>query len=240
MNKISALTTPVEFDKSDFPSLLSLTAGTVIARQYRLGEFMGKDDWRVDVTNHKITFGKHLFKKREFDIGLIGTESEYSNTWLWGWANTESGLSEDFVAPSLEAKQALQDCREFGESQLELDELCTGHNLSTVTVGIFDKNVCYYRCPYDGGAMFALIEGLPESIFEPLSLNEIMHRHLDIISSVHCIHRLLAAGLLHQNGYTFTDNGDHIVCEYEGQVLRFDFEKSGEIIRTSNISLNHI
>lgn len=240
MNKISALTTPTEFDKSDFPSLLSLTVGTVVERQYRLGEFMGKDDWRVDVTNHKITFGRHLFKKREFYIGLIGTESEYSNTWLWGWANTESGLSEDFVAPSLEAKRTLQNCREFSESQLELDGLCTGHNLSNVTAGISDKNVCYYRCPYDGGAMFALIEGLPESIFEPMSLNDIMHRHLETIKSFDCMHKLVAAGMLHQNGYAFTDNGDNIVCEYEGQVLRLDFEKCGEIIRTSKISLNNI
>lgn len=109
-----------------------------------------------------------------------------------------------------------------------------------VTVGAEDKNVCYYRCPYDGGAMFVQVEGLPEEVFEPLTLVDIVHQHINIISSSHCSHKLLAAGLLHQNGYKFTDNGSNITSEFGDQVLKLDFEDCGDFVRTSNISLNHI
>ena len=92
MNKISALTTPVEFDSGDFLSVLSLSAGTAIARQNKFGELIGNDNWNVDIRERTITFGN-----RVFEIGIIGSESEYSNTWLWGWAHTESGLPDNNV-----------------------------------------------------------------------------------------------------------------------------------------------
>ena len=235
MNKISALTTPVEFDSGDFLSVLSLSAGTAIARQKKFGELIGNDNWNVDIRERTITFGN-----RVFEIGIIGSESEYSNTWLWGWAHTESGLPENAAAPSRRAKRSLPNCPEFTEGKFELDELHNGHNLSMTTIGVSAKNVCYYRCPYEGGALFVQIDGLPDEIFEPLSLNEIARQHVEIISSLYCSHKLLAAGLLHQNGYSFTDNGNNITCEYNNQLLKFDFENYGDIMQTSNISLNHL
>ena len=68
MNKISALTTPVEFDSGDFLSVLSLSAGTAIARQNKFGELIGNDNWNVDIRERTITFGN-----RVFEIGIIGS-----------------------------------------------------------------------------------------------------------------------------------------------------------------------
>lgn len=236
VNKISALTTPIEFDSGDFFSVLSLSMGTAVARQNKFGELIvRKSSWKVNVGKRTIKFGKY-----KFGIGLIGTESEYSDTWLWGWAHNENGFPENFSEPSDNVKRLLPNCPEVNNAQFDLDELRMGHNLSMVTVGAADKNVCYYRCPYDGGAMFVQVEGLPEEVFEPLTLTDILHQQIDIISSCHCSHKLLAAGMLHQNGYKFTDNGNNITSEFNGQVLRIDFENCGDFVRTSNISLNHI
>ena len=45
------LTTPVKFDKSDYISLLSLSAGAAIARQNKLGELVvGENGWNIDGT----------------------------------------------------------------------------------------------------------------------------------------------------------------------------------------------
>lgn len=230
MDNISALTTPIEYDSGDFMSVLSLCLGTVVARQNRLGEFIGKRNWSVEVSKRVIKFGLH-----KYTIGLIGTESEYSYTWLWGWANTGSGLPEGFAEPGERVRSMLPNCHAMTEPKLELDKLYMGHNLSTVTVGTADKNVCYYRCPYEGGAMFVQIEGLPDKLFKPLTLAEIAGLHTDIISSYDCAHKLLAAGMLHRNGYAFTDNGSSITSEFGGRTLRFDFEEVGGFWRTSNI-----
>lgn len=235
MNKISALSTPIEYDRGDFLSVLSLCFGTVAARQNRLWEYIGKRNWRVDVQKRVLGFGIH-----KFGIGLIGTESEYSDTWLWGWGHTEDGLPEGFADPSENVKSLLPNCPEFNEAKFDLDELRMGHNLSTVTVGVSDRNVCYYRCPYEGGAMFVQLEGLPDKLFKPLTFAETARLHLDIIGSADCSHKLLAAGMLHQNGYSFTDNGSSITSEHGGQVIRFDFEEVGGTVRTSNISIGRL
>lgn len=226
------LTTPVKFDKSDYISLLSLSAGAAIARQNKLGELVvGENGWNIDVRNRRIRFGE-----REFDCGIIGSESHYDGTWLWGWANTESNLPENVFAPSRRAKRALTECEEFQTAKFGLDEIRTGHNLSMITIMVSEKNACYYRCPYEGGAVFAQIEGLPEEVFEPISLNELVKIYVEIIGSLYCDHKLLAAGLLHANGYGF-ENSENALFTTSEQELRLDFEEIEGINRVVNIFL---
>lgn len=233
MEKATILTVPIEFDKSDFFSLLSLSVGAAIARQKKFGEVIGNDGWNVDLKNRVIKFGK-----REFGCGIIGSESETDGTWLWGWAHTESGLPENAAAPSRRAKRALDGCAEFTTAKFELDELHNGHNLSMVTVCSADRDVCYYRCPYKGGAVFVQIEDLPEEVFEPLPLDALAKQFLEIIQSFYCDHRLLAAGLLHMNGYRFSEERECIACEQSGRTLHIDFEDAGGLFRTANISFS--
>ena len=233
MEKIGILTTPVSFDKGDYLSLLSLAVGAAVSRQKKMGELViGENGWNVDVKNRRIKFGES-----EFDCGIIGSESYQSNTWLWGWANTESGVPEICFAPSRRAKRNLPECEEFLTGKFMLDEIHTGHNLSMITVAVCEKNACYYRCPYDGGALFVQIEGLPENVFAPISLDELAREFLEIIRSFYCDHKLLAAGFLHQNGYSFEDGGDFISAAGGTRTIRFDFEEIDGIFRVVNISL---
>ena len=87
------------------------------------------------------------FGKQEFTAGILGTESEIQNTWLWSWAHTESGLPERSTAISRRAKRNLPDLPEFQTGKFMLDELHNGHNLAMISVGASPDNVCYYRCP---------------------------------------------------------------------------------------------
>lgn len=227
----SILNTPIEFDRSDFLSLLSLSAGMAIANQNRMGELVIKDNgWNVNVRERRISFGDNAFT-----MGILGSESEESGTWLWAWANTESNLPELVTAASRRAKKALSDCPEFTEKKFMLDELHTGHNLAMVCVGVSEKDVCYYRCPYNGGAMLVQVEGLPEAVFEPLSAQQLMRQYLEIISAFYCDHRLLAAGFLYQNGTEFEDGGDFIDGKFEDITLRFSFENIDGLFRVVNI-----
>lgn len=236
MEKISILTTPIEFDKSDFLSLLSLSAGSAVLRQNRMGSLViGENGWNVDLKNRRIRFGEH-----EFDCGIIGSESYYSNTWLWGWANTESGLPELSFAPARRAKRNLPDCEEITSAKFSLDELHSGHNLAMVTVGSAEKNVCYYRCPYEGGAVFVQIDGLPDEIFAPAPLFDIANRIVEIIGSLYCDHRLLCAGMLHQNGYVFDASPTEISATDGMGTLRIELENVGGLQRIAGIKLDSV
>ncbi|MBE6889203.1 MAG: hypothetical protein E7485_04235 [Ruminococcaceae bacterium] len=230
--KRSVLDCPIEFDKSDFLSLLSLSAGYSIACQNKMGELViGDNGWNVDIKGGTIRFGERVFKS-----GVLGSESHESGTWLWGWANTEGGLPEIASAPSRRAKKLLPNVAEFINGKFMLDELHTGHNLAMVCCGISEDAMCYYRCPYNGGAAFVTVSGLPEEVFSPLPIQEFVNQYMQIVSSLYCDHRLLAAGFLFQNGNDFQIERDSIAAKFENITLRFDFETIDGMSRVVNIS----
>ncbi|MBQ8195977.1 MAG: hypothetical protein IJZ47_11535 [Oscillospiraceae bacterium] len=231
--KKTILNCPVDFDRSSFLDLLSLSVGWSIACQNRLGELIGDNGWNVDLKSGTIKFGEHIFKS-----GVLGTESSSSGTWLWAWENTEGGLPEIAAAPSRRAKKQLGDCPEFTNGKFMLDELHTGHNLAMVCCAVSDKDICYYRCPHSEGAAFVTVEELPEDIFAPLDAQSLLRQIMEIISVFYCDHRLLTAGLLHMNGNLFTADDRSISAEFDGRSIRFTFEATEEIYRLVDVNFN--
>lgn len=230
--KRNILNTPIDFDKSDFLSLLSLSAGYSIACQNKMGELViGDNGWNVDVKGGTIRFGDNVFKS-----GVLGSESHESGTWLWAWENTEAGLPEIAAAPSRRAKKALPDCPEFANGKFMLDELHTGHNLAMVSCGVSEEDICYYRCPYSGGAALVTVKGLPEAVFQPLCAQDFIKQYIEIISGFYCDHRLLLAGFLYQSGYGFEQHGSDILADIDGRAVTFRFEEANGLSRVVDIS----
>lgn len=232
MENRSVLDCPVKFDKTNMLDMLSLAAGQAFLRQNRMGEtVIGDNGWELNPAEGLIRFGD-----REFKAGILGSESHIQNTWLWSWAHTESGLPERAVAASHRAKKSLPDLPEFQTGKFMLDELHNGHNLSMTTCGASAENLCYYRCPYDGGAAFVVIHGLPEEIFAPADLQTFLRQYLEIIRGFYCDHRLLAAGFLFQNGTKFTEAPGEINADFGGGELHLQFEEVEGMSRVVNIS----
>ena len=73
--------------------LFSLYAASTLDKQRTLMDLIGeKHRWDFDMKSGEIAFnGKH-----KFPVQIIGTESHQSNTWLWAWANAESGIQWPF------------------------------------------------------------------------------------------------------------------------------------------------
>ncbi len=235
MNK-NILNCPIDYDKNDFFSLVSLSAGVMITRQLDMGELVIKNrGWNVDIKNGTIAFGEDIFP-----AGIIGTESEVSGTWLWGWANKTSGLPEKAAAPARRMKKLFADVPEFKNASFMLDELHSGHNISMVCCAASEDNCCYYRCPYDGGALFVRISELPDAVFEQPSPEKLAKVFLQVIGSIQCDHKLTAAGMLWAFGYEFKDCGDYITADTAYDTpIRFDFENVGELRRTVNLQFPH-
>lgn len=232
MENRSILSCPTRFDKADLLDILSLSAGAAFLHQNRMGErIIGDNGWELNPSEGLIRFGG-----QEFRAGILGSESYIQNTWLWSWAHTESGLPEKAVAASRRAKKSLPDLPEFQTGKFMLDELHTGHNLSMIACGASEEKLCYYRCPYDGGAAFVVIPGLPEEIFTPAELPEFVRQYLEIIRGFYCDHRLLAAGFLYQNGTEFTENGGEMTAHFGGSDLKLRFEEAEGLCRVVDIS----
>lgn len=109
--------------------------------------------WHLDFPTGKLSFGS----KYRWQTQLLGTESEVSGTWLWAWANTASNIPAHLLTASLALKAygEQHNIPELTTPQPPLDQI-DPHALALLTSGICEASA-YFRCPYNGGALYVLI-----------------------------------------------------------------------------------
>jgi hypothetical protein len=143
-------TTPCKSEQE----LIERYGGIALEKQLDFGDIIGSNNWNVDVTKGTISFGPELC----FPMQSIGTFSHSSQTWLWAWANTKSGLPESIIQQSLQLKK-------YGEdNEIDLlrndtfdfskDEL---HLVGAIASGMFNSSA-YYIADYGQGAMVVTIK----------------------------------------------------------------------------------
>jgi hypothetical protein len=88
----------------------------------------------------------------------LGTESEKTKTWLWSWANSASDIPEKLMVSARRLRQQGErsGVKLLTTPQLKLSET-DGHQLSMIATGLLDASA-YYRGPYEGGAIFLLVD----------------------------------------------------------------------------------
>jgi hypothetical protein len=89
-----------------------------------------------------------LLDNKEYNIQLIGSESYYSNTFLWGWNNKESNIPKSSLVEINKVKQygITNNIIELINPIFELQYL-NGHEASVVVLAL-SKGTCYYMTPY--------------------------------------------------------------------------------------------
>ena len=137
-------------------------AGLALSKQRDLVKRIGDWDWGFDMGAGTMTFTKRGFlgigrKSVSTSCQILGSESEEASTWLWAWANTESGIPSKLLRAS-ESLRALGErfrIDELGTPELPLDKW-DGHRIAMIAAG---SRECagYYRGPYPGGAIFVLL-----------------------------------------------------------------------------------
>lgn len=208
-----------------FSELFSALAGTAMARQIALAEFLDERSWAVDLETGSVTFGDDL----TYPIQLLGTESHLNDTWLWAWANPS-----ELPTPLLEAAQQL---REYGQQQKISEfttntfklEVADGHRVAMLATGLVRKT-CYYRGPYENGALFFLVMGLPKEVFVPVTVERACTVINQVISVFEVDHRVMAESFLQEQGFALstTVDGLHAVRDDSGS-LDLAFDDAGRI-----------
>ncbi len=145
--------------------LFDQTAGLALSRQRDLGERIGSHDWGFDMDAGTMTFTKRGFlgiggEKIATACQVLGSESELSRTWLWAWANQQSGIPAALLTTcgSLRARGDAQQIEELTTPSLPLDAW-DGHRLAMIASGLTADCAGYYRGPYPNGALFVLLTG---------------------------------------------------------------------------------
>ena len=209
----------------NYIDLLSRSIGTIRLRQLKFADIIGNQDWNVDFAIGKIMFGDNVFP-----IDFIGSESNVSNTWMWG-SNNVNGFSDELVrgVTAFVKKTEIQNTKEINNSSFKIDGIVSGHYLATI-YAYYNKG-CYYRCVHEKGAAFVLMKNVPEEVFVSADAEVVMSTITQLISDLPLNQLLLVRGLFDNNCIRY-DNMD-------GRLLRGYF-RDGKQIEVSFDELNRI
>lgn len=168
-----------------FKDLYEQHAVTTFEKQEALMEEIGEASWQFSLDTGTITFGG----TKKFPIQILGTEGDRSQTWLWGWANTASHIPPALLACAKELKA-------WGERagitylttpEISLEEI-DGRALATVAAGICAADA-FYRAPYNGGALFVLLDAPTLRPRRPTTTIGLINTFLRCITQVPGNHR---------------------------------------------------
>jgi hypothetical protein len=207
----------------------AVSAGSAFARQLALGDLMGDGEGRWDLNVQAGTIA--IANLGSFPIQLLGSHSEYDNTWLWAWANRQSNLPEHVLTAcdQLRTLGHKHDIKELTERKFALESV-TDHMLA-MACGELAGGLCYYRAPYEGGAAFVLLEQAPESVGAPVSAARVTTVLMQVISNFDVDHRSMADHFLRQQGFAIRAVSDAIQAERQadGAAVEVSFSERGLI-----------
>lgn len=148
--------------------LLTVHAGIAYERQLFLADLIeGYGGFSLDLQAGHLTFGDEL----TMNVQVLGNQTEQTQTWLWGWADEASRFPAALLrrAGQLRTYGREQGVHALIEPEIGLDETHHGHRFAMVASGLLDLNA-YYRIPYEGGALFVLIDdpSFPQDTRQPI------------------------------------------------------------------------
>lgn len=202
----------------------------VMAHQLNMSERVTRNKrYKIDINKGIISFGLKKFK-----IQVLGTESDESNTWLWGWAN------DIFPDSSLKAAKEIKERgKELGlkalySEQFELTKQFNGDTISILSCDLIDEDVCFYPVKKDNVTLYILIYGMPECVFVELDYGVFIEVILSVVKNLFVDHKVLVESMLEKNKTAYRWEGDSIIADFDINI-KVDFEKVDEFWRISNI-----
>lgn len=202
-----------------------------------------RQDWQIDIDNASITFGD-----KKYLIQIIGSESESDNTFLWGFTNINN-FDESIIKLSKDVKSIGErwDFEILTEDGWNIDQVFNGHNLSMLFCSVIDQNLCYYRCPYEGGALYVAITDAPNSVFAPadiIKFMSIVSQSVEQFGMLAC-HKIMVYAFLMYNGneFSFDETSNKLTANFGEQTLsiefKYDEDNSSYILTTMNRSFTN-
>lgn len=201
----------IPVDPSDWTQVFSACLGQSIAVQTACGELVVKNSrWNIDLSRGIITFGK-----TDYPLQFIGSESNVSHTWMWGWNNI-NGFREDilqFPQQLLELGRQWK-LRPLTLKEFDLNDTYNGHTLSLAAIALSDRPFCYYRCVHGSGAVFVAFSGLPQRVFEPVGLEKFASITAQCIGQFYLDHRIFVKSFLNWNKTPFEETPTLITAHF--------------------------
>ena len=207
--------------------LIERFGGYGLDKQLDLSEVIGDNDWNADMNKGEITFGANL----RFPIQVLGTFSHSSETWLWGWANTKSGLAESITQQALQLKLYGEengiDLLKNSEFNATKDDL---HLIGFIASGMFNSSG-YYIADYGQGAMVVTVKSDQIDKVRRDNHLRIMTVFPQLISQFDLNHNFALTNYLTALGYTITENGAKLIASKNGNTMKAEFDDQSRLTK---------
>jgi len=143
-------------EKTDYKNIeeaFEQNAGLSFEKQMIFGDVIGSNSWELNMKKGVIAFGDI-----EFPIQIIGSLSFKENSWMWGWANTQSRIPENLLTQSNQLKEIGQQksIKELTEGHF-IAETGFEHKIGMMACGLF-KSKSYYCANYGQGTLVVTID----------------------------------------------------------------------------------
>lgn len=213
---------------SKFLELMESNAGGGLARQLAMAEYLGSHEWEVNTQHGRVDFGR----KRVHPIQILGTENTADGTWMWAWANTQSGLPEQVTAYSghLRDHGAAEGIPELCKGRFRMEHV-DGHAIALACSGLVGR-LPYYRGPYDGGAVYFYVLEAPAQVAAPVDVLRASRVIQQLIAGFELHHeRSVAAFLVGEGLYVEANEAGLLARWPHGDEMRVDFDANGRVAR---------
>ncbi len=200
--------------------LIEQNAGLSFEKQLVFGDVIGTNNWELDMQQGKIIFGPLVFP-----IQIIGSLAFNNNSWMWGWANTQSGMPKHLLDQSNQLKK-------IGE-QKNIPELMEGHftvnrgfehKMGMAACGVFNAK-SYYCANYGQGTLVVTIDDNKIPAIDKNNIEKILTTFPQLISAIDLNHKNTFQNYLIDREFELCISDNKIEGLRNGKVITGEFDE---------------
>ncbi|CAM4152260.1 MULTISPECIES: DUF6882 domain-containing protein [Flavobacterium] len=215
--------------KISLSQLHNQTVALTMERQDVFSELVEDLSWSFDMISGTVTFGDYSFRMQ-----MLGTYSEEQQSWLWAWANKQSGIPEEFLQAALAMKEIGErnGIEDLVTAKIETDQ-DPGHYFSFVANGLI-KSSCYAPLTFNNIKVYVLLNSElvdNKKITDPAL---ICSHFAKTISRMDFGHKHGLFCYLNQKGYEVKLSEDTILGEKDKDQILGSFDTNGRLLKITN------
>ncbi len=212
-------------DFQSFEELFELHAGLSFEKQLNFGELIGPHPWQFDMNTGTISFADKLV----FPVQVIGSLSFNDSSWMWGWANTQSGIPEHLLQQSNQLNSV-------GEEK-NIEELTNAHypvpegfehRMGMIACGLFNAK-SYYCANYGQGTLVVTLEADTIPPINKSDVQNVLTKFPQLIQNMDLNHRNAFINYLIDRDFRIKTGVNSVEGIYQNSSIIAEFDDIGRL-----------
>lgn len=225
------------YDHTDNPSLTfeelyNQFVALSYEKQLVFSELVGDRSWDFNMMQGTLTFGEYVFPMQ-----ILGTYSEKESSWMWAWANKQSGIPENLLQASdiMQKRGVAHAVEELTTASYKTDENM-GHYLAQIAVGVTGAS-CYCPVNFKGIQVFVLINSEEVDAGRITDTALVTSHFTKTISALDCNHKQALYHYLKQKEFKVEFTGNNLIADRADDQVIGIFDLNERLLKVSGNKL---